>query len=64
MPRIARNIFMLLASTLLGLGLMWWIYRGFNASQLFEVFTQRSNYLFIVLALAAGVLANVLRSWR
>ena len=64
MPRIARNIFMLLASTFLGLGLQWWIYPGFNASQLFEVFTQRSNYLFIVLALAAGVLANVLRSWR
>lgn len=64
MTSFTKNILFLLFSTLVGLLLMGWIYRGFNVRLLADFFGQRSNYLWISLALAAGVLANVFRSLR
>lgn len=49
---------------MVGVGLMWWIYRGFDFARLAVFFSLRSNYLWISLALAVGILANVLRSLR
>lgn len=43
---------------------MVWIYRGFNFRDLSEVFSIRHNYIWITLALLAGIAANVLRSLR
>lgn len=64
MTRITKHIVFLLLSALVGAGLMWWIYRGFDLALLTDFFTQRSNYLWISLTLTMGVLANVLRSFR
>lgn len=64
MTKTGKNILFLLLSTLAGVGMMWWIYRGFRFDALLQVFTQRSNYLWISLTLLSGILANVLRSYR
>lgn len=50
--------------TLLGAGLMVWIYRGFDFAPLGRVFRVSDNYLWIMLSLLAGVVANVLRAFR
>lgn len=59
-----KNILFLIVSTLLGILLMVWIYRGFNFRDLYEVFCIRHNYIWITLTLIAGIAANVLRSLR
>ncbi len=59
-----KNIVFLILSTIAGAAMMWWIYRGFDVHTLAEFFGQRSNYVWIILALVAGVLANVLRALR
>ena len=64
MTQVTKNILLLVASTLVGFGMMWWIYRDFNVDLLLGVFGQRANYVWIVLTLAVGLLANVLRSFR
>lgn len=64
MTSLAKNIIYLILSTLIGGGMMWWIYRGFHFAALLEFFSQRSNFIWISLALVAGVVANVLRSMR
>ncbi len=64
MTQVTKNILLLIASTLVGCGMMWWIYRDFQVDLLIDVFGQRANYVWIVLTLAVGLLANVLRSFR
>lgn len=60
----AKNLLFFILSTLAGVLMMWWLYRGFRVEYLFDFFTQRSHFLWILLALASGVVANVLRSMR
>ena len=50
--------------TLLGVGLMVWIYQGFDFSPLGQVFTVRDNYVWIIFSLLVGIAANVFRSLR
>lgn len=64
MNKFAQNILFFLISTLVGVVLMWMIYRGFNFRSLAEVFVCRSNYVWIILALLAGLSANVFRALR
>lgn len=64
MGKKAKNILSIIFSTLFGAVLMVWIYRGFNFRVLSEVFTERGNGVWITLALAVGIVANVLRSLR
>lgn len=59
-----KNIIFLIISTLVGIGLMVWLYRGFDFSSLRGFFMHPNNYGFVALVLAAGVMANVLRSLR
>lgn len=59
-----HNLLGILSSTAIGVVLMVWLYRGFDFRLIQELFLQRSNYLWILLTLAAGVLANVLRAFR
>ncbi len=59
-----KNILFLIFSTIVGIGLMWWLYRGFDFSASREFFTRPNNYGFIIMVLVAGVMANVLRSLR
>lgn len=59
-----KNIIFLIISTLVGIGLMMWLYRGFDFSSLRAFFSQSTNYVFIVMVLAVGIMANVLRSLR
>lgn len=64
MSAIAKNILFFILSTLAGLAMMGWLYRGFQFEALAHFFTLRSNYLWITITLLAGVTANVLRSMR
>ena len=64
MAKQFKNILATVVFTLVGVALMGWIYRGFDFRPLREVFAVRDNYLWIVLALLVGVLANVFRSLR
>ena len=64
MTKKFKNILTTVLFTLLGVFLMGWIYRGFDFSPLGKVFTVRDNYLWIVLTLVVGVLANIFRSLR
>lgn len=51
-------------SVVLGAALMYWLYRDFHWAELIGVFSQRSNYLWILLTLPVGIFANVFRSLR
>lgn len=64
MSKTAKNILFLILSTLVGVGLMGWIYRGFNVRLIADFFALRSNYFWITLTLLVGIVANVLRSLR
>lgn len=64
MNKLAQNIIFFILSTVVGAWLMWAIYRGFDFHSLAEVFVRRSNYIWIILALLAGLLANVFRALR
>ena len=64
MTKPLQRILSAVVFTLLGVGLMVWLYRGFDFRPLAQVFSQRSNYVWITLALLAGVIANVFRSLR
>ena len=59
-----KQAFTMILFTLLGIGLMVWIYRGFDFSPLGHVFSIRGNYLWIVLSLLVGIAANIFRSLR
>ncbi len=64
MSRTLKNALFVVASTLVGVGLMACIYRGFDFGQLRTFFSEASNYPWIALTLLAGVAANVLRALR
>lgn len=64
MQAFTKNIIFLVLSTLVGFALMWWLYRGFRGEQLLDFFTLRTNYVWMALAIVAGIAANVLRSLR
>lgn len=59
-----KNILFLIASTLVGVVLMYGVYRGFDFATLGTFFSKRSNYVWVVAVLAVGILANVFRSLR
>lgn len=59
-----HNILGILCSTAVGVVLMVWLYRGFDFRQIQDLFLLRSNYLWILSTLAAGIVANVLRALR
>lgn len=59
-----KNIFFLIISTIAGAAMMWWIYRGFDFDTIADFFTRRTNYIWITLTIAVGILANILRSFR
>ena len=50
--------------TLLGVGLMVWIYQGFDFSPLGQVFSVRDNYIWIIFSLLVGIAANIFRALR
>lgn len=64
MTKRSKNILFFILSVAVGAGLMGWVYRGFDVRTLAGFFGQRSNYVWIMQALAAGVCANVLRALR
>lgn len=64
MSQFTKNILYLILSTALGIGMMYWLYRGFQVQMLAEFFGQRSNYVWITLTLLVGIAANVLRALR
>ena len=64
MTNSIQRILSAVVFTLLGVLLMVWLYRDFDFRPLTQVFSQRSNYVWISLALLAGVIANVFRSLR
>ena len=64
MTNSIQRILSAVVFTLLGVLLMVWLYRDFDFRPLAHVFSQRSNYVWISLALLSGVVANVFRSLR
>lgn len=59
-----KQIISIMVFTLSGIFLMVWLYRDFDFHPLVRVFSVRGNYVWITLALASGVVANVFRSLR
>ena len=59
-----KNIISSVVFSLMGVGLLVWIYYGFDFRPIGELFLLRDNYLWIVLTLLVGVIANVLRAFR
>lgn len=64
MNKTLKNTIFLLLSTLAGIAMMMWIYRGFNFSVLSQFFSYPRHYVWIALVLVAGISANVLRAYR
>ncbi len=64
MSKTLKNAIFLLLSTLVGVAMMMWIYRGFNFAVLSQFFSYPRHYMWVVLVLLAGIIANVLRAYR
>lgn len=64
MSKTLKNTLYLILSTLVGVAMMVWLYRGFNFAALSQFFSEPRHYLWITLVLVAGLVANVLRAMR
>lgn len=64
MTKNLKRIISVAVFTLLGVLLMVGLYHDFDFQPLGRIFTVRANYVWITLALLAGVVANVFRSLR
>ena len=63
MPPIVKKIFSICLPFLLGIGILWWMYRDADWSSLRQYFLQM-NWWWMVLSLVFGVLAQQFRAWR
>ncbi len=59
-----RNILNVVLSLLLGCGILWWMYRGFDFSQIKEVVSNEMDWSFMLLSMVFGVTAQLFRGLR
>ena len=48
----------------LGLGILWWMYRGTNWSDFGHYVLHEMNWWWMLLSLAFGILPQMARAWR
>lgn len=59
-----RNTVNVVLSVLLGAGILWWMYRGFDFRRLFAIMQGEMDWGFMMLSMVFGVTAQVFRGLR
>ena len=62
--KIVKKTFQVLSPLILGVGILWWVYRDFAFDEALKVLKQGMRYDWMLLSLFFGVLSHVLRGWR
>jgi len=60
----AQNIFKIILPLLLGGGILYWMYRGFNFESIKDVMFYEMNWTWMLLSFPFGILAQAFRGWR
>ena len=61
---ILTNTAKIVFPILLGGAILYWMYRGEDFSQFFQVMTQEMNWTWMLLSFPFGILAQMFRGWR
>ena len=64
LKKILNKTLQILLPVLLGVGILWWTYRGFNFDRAWEVLQGDMIYSWMLLSLLFGVLSHMVRGWR
>lgn len=59
-----RSTINVVLSLLLGIGILWWMYRGFDFSRIRDVLLHEMNWWYMMLSMVFGVTAQVFRGLR
>ena len=59
-----RNTINIVVSLLLGAGILWWMYRGYDFSKMYGVLRDQMNWGYMMLSMVFGVTAQVFRGLR
>ncbi len=59
-----RSTINVVLSLLLGIGILWWMYRGFDFSRIRDVLFNEMNWWYMMLSMVFGVTAQVFRGLR
>lgn len=61
---MAGNAMKIAFPLLLGGAILWWMYRGFDFSQVWDVLAHEMSWSWMLLSMPFGLLAQLLRGWR
>lgn len=61
---IAKNIIRILFPLILGVGILWWMYRGTNWEEFTQCVLHEMKWGWMVLSLLFGILPQLFRAWR
>lgn len=61
---IAKNIIRILFPLMLGVGILWWMYRGTNWEEFTQCVLHEMKWGWMVLSLLFGILPQLFRAWR
>ena len=64
MVSIIKKTVQLSLPFLLGIGILWWMYRGTDWTSFLDYVVHRMNWAWMALSLVFGVLAQQVRAWR
>lgn len=62
--KVLQNIFKILLPLVLGGGILYWMYRGFNFQSIRQVLFYDMNWTWMLLSFPFGILAQACRGWR
>ncbi len=62
--KLIRNLMKTMPPLILGGGILYWMYRGFDFSSTEDVLLHQMNWTWMLLSLPFGVLAQTFRGWR
>lgn len=59
-----QNIFKILLPIILGGGILYWMYRGFDFQRIRHILTDEMDWTWMLLSFPFGILAQAFRGWR
>ena len=62
--RMFQNIFKIALPLLLGGGILYWMYRGFDFQSIRHIVLEEMNWTWMLLSFPFGIMAQVFRGWR
>lgn len=62
--KLFNNIIKIVLPLLLGSAILYWMYRGFDFSSISHVLLHEMNWMWMIISLPFGILAQAFRGWR